>query len=309
MIFREPDAARRADAEWAFGAYEAARARLPAADFPARSRTVAHLGELAGDFDVFLLDAYGVLNVGEAAIAGVSERIAALQALGRRVMVVSNSAGYPKRHLLARYARMGFRFAATDVVSSRDAALAALAAHPPRLWGLMAEPRFGRDELDPFAIRFLADDPADYAAAEGFLLLGSGGWSEPRQALIEASLRARPRPVVVANPDIVAPRETGLTREPGHFAHRLADALGIVPEFHGKPFATVFDLALRRIGPQVPRDRIVMVGDTLQTDILGGRAAGLGTALVTGHGALAGLDVAAAIARSGIVPDVILPTP
>ena len=46
-----------------------------------------------------------------------------------------------------------------------------------------------------------------------------------------------------------------------------------------------------------------MVGDTLQTDILGGRAAGVQTALVTGYGALVGVDPGWAMEVSGIVPD------
>ena len=49
--------------------------------------------------------------------------------------------------------------------------------------------------------------------------------------------------------------------------------------------------------------RVLMVGDTLHTDILGGAQAGFATALVTGHGSLLGLEVAAAIQGSGIAPD------
>jgi predicted HAD superfamily phosphohydrolase YqeG len=49
-----------------------------------------------------------------------------------------------------------------------------------------------------------------------------------------------------------------------------------------------------------------MVGDTLHTDVLGGRAAGMGTILVTDHGLFAGLDIARFIGRSGIVPDSIV---
>lgn len=303
-----PATAPASDADWAFAAYEAVRHRLPAASFAPAPEAAAHLGEIADRFDAILLDAYGVLNVGEAPIPGVPERVAALQAMGKRVMIVTNSAGYPKRHLMARYARFGFRFAPEDVVSSRETALAALAAMPARRWGLMADEGHGTDELEGLDARFLADDPADYAAAEGFVLLGSGTWTEARQALLTQALQATPRPVVVANPDIVAPIEGGLSREPGHFAHRLMDAAGIAPQFFGKPFGTVFERALARLGG-VPRARVLMVGDTLQTDILGGRAAGLRTALVTGHGALRGIDAAAAIARSGIVPDFILPTP
>jgi len=59
----------------------------------------------------------------------------------------------------------------------------------------------------------------------------------------------------------------------------------------------------------VPRARILMVGDSLHTDILGAQAAGIRSALVTGYGVLCGADVAAAIAHAGIRPDYILPRP
>lgn len=75
----------------------------------------------------------------------------------------------------------------------------------------------------------------------------------------------------------------------------------------GKPFPEVFDLALARHPQSVPPARVLMVGDTLHTDILGGLQAGFATVLVTEHGSLAGLDVPDAIARSGIVPDFVVP--
>ncbi|WP_311735014.1 HAD hydrolase-like protein [Alloyangia mangrovi] len=170
----------------------------------------------------------------------------------------------------------------------------------------MLNPENGPQDFEDIDLTFLDDDPAAYAAAEGFLLIGSDGWTETRQRLLEAALRAQPRPVVVGNPDIVAPREAGLSREPGYFAHRLADAAGIAPVFLGKPFAEIFMLALTKIAPRLAPERILMVGDTLHTDILGGRQMGFATALVTAHGALVGLDPAEAIRRSGIVPDFVI---
>lgn len=294
------------DAPWAFDAYEAVRDRLPVPrnGFPEASRGVGSLADLADRFDAFLLDAFGVLNVGETAIPGAVARIAALQEMGKTVMVVSNAASYPKRVLLDRYARLGFRFAPHDVLSSREVLLTALGAMPGR-FGVIGPDSYGTEEMEHLDVRFLTDDPEDYAAVDGFLMLGSGGWTEHRQALLERALANRRRPVWVGNPDIVAPREGGLSLEPGHFAHRLQDVAGVTPLFFGKPFANVFEMALARAGT----GRAVMVGDTLQTDILGGRAAGLATALVTGHGALRGLDVDAAIARSGIVPDFIMRDP
>lgn len=293
----------REGAEWAFRAYEATRHRLPAPGFAVQSRAVDNLSDLKDDIDVFLLDAFGVLNVGEQAIPGAPERIAELQGIGKQVMVVSNAASYPKRVLLERFRNLGFRFGPGDVLSSREVLLGALADRPPAQYGIMASDAYGREELEGLSFDFLGDDRSVYDRVGQFILLGSSDWNEDRQALLVASLTANPRPVLVGNPDIVAPRDTGLSREPGHFAHRLADETGIEPQFFGKPFGPVFEQALAKVGQRIDRDRIVMVGDTLQTDILGGRAAGLKTALITGYGALRGMDAQDAIARSGIVPD------
>ncbi len=297
------------DAKWAFSAYEAVRHRLPSASFPRLSKRIDTLNDLVPHFDVFLLDAFGVLNVGESVIPSAPDRVKALRDAGKNVIVVSNAASYPKRVLLEKYRRLGFAFSAAEVVSSREVVLAAVSMRLPRRLGLMLPDEYGFEEIEHLDAIFLTDDPTVYDDVEEFLLLGSGKWTEDRQALLEDSLKRNPRPVLVGNPDIVAPRETGLSREPGYFAHRLADVTGLAPEFYGKPFANVFEYVMARLTPPIDPSRIVMVGDTLQTDILGGRAAGLMTALITNYGSLAKFDPEVAIRRSGIVPDYILPGP
>ncbi|PHP26381.1 HAD-IIA family hydrolase [Limimaricola cinnabarinus] len=291
----------------AFDAYLAIRHRLPDAPPGAGFGRAPDLGAIADPFDVILFDAYGVLNVGETPILGAARRIAALRERGKRVMVVSNSAGYPKQVMMRRWERLGFDFTPGEVVTSREALLARLARAPRRRWGVMLGPGHGLREFEEIDAHLLLDDAAAYEAAEGFLLVGSDGWSVERQRLLTASLRARPRPVLVGNPDLVAPRETGLSLEPGHFAHAMADAGLCTPEFCGKPFRAIFDLALSRLEPAPEPERVLMVGDTLHTDILGARAMGFASALVTDHGPLAGADIVAAIDRSGIMPDFVIP--
>lgn len=296
------------DAAWAFNEYESVRHRLPAARPPAQSVRADNLDAIADRFDVFLLDAFGVLNIGETAIPGVVERVANLKRAGKQVIVVTNAAGYPSSVLYARYQRLGYDFATQDVVSSRMALLAGLKNYPHRKWGIAAAPKFGREELPEGAL-FLEDDEAAYNEADDFLMLGASAWSETRQGLLEKALTDRPRQLLVGNPDLVAPVESGLSREPGHYAHRLADATGVEPAFFGKPFPAIFDMARQRIRPGVPDERVVMVGDTLHTDILGGSAAGFKTALIQGYGFFDGGDPAEAIMASGIVPDFILDRP
>jgi HAD superfamily hydrolase (TIGR01450 family) len=293
----------------AFRAYEAVRHRLPHPDPSQRQfRRAETLDDIAGDFDCFLLDAFGVLNIGDAAIPGTRERIAGLRAAGKRVLVVSNAAGFPHAALIEKYTGLGYDFAPEDVITSRATLLAALKDRRALNWGLMATRSTGLRDLEGLNLTYLEEDPAPYATVDGVLMIGSAAWTETRQALLETALRDRPRPVLVGNPDIVAPREQGFSTEPGHYAHRLADRTGIAPQFYGKPFANIFELAMRRLGA-VDRSRVLMVGDSLHTDILGAHAAGIASALIADYGFFAGQDADAAIARAGIVPDFVVTRP
>lgn len=298
------------DTAAALAAYEAVRHRLPPAstrqDGPER---VASLEDIADRYDVFLLDAFGVLNIGETAIPGVVDRIESLKARGKRIVVVSNAAGFPHAKLLSKYQRLGYDFAAEDVVTSRATLISATGAEAGTHWGLMATRSTGLLDLEGLKVTYLEEDPHIYAAVDGFLLVGSAAWTEHRQTLLVQALKERPRPVWVGNPDIVAPRETGFSVEPGHFAHRLADDTGISPRFFGKPFPDIYERAFRRLPPGFRRDRVVMVGDSLHTDILGAHSVGIASALIAGYGFFAGFNIQSAVDGSGIYPDYIVERP
>lgn len=294
------------DAETAFARYEAIRPRLPQGRFPAASVALPSLSEAAERYDGFLLDAFGVLNVGETAIPGAVARMAELRARGKSLTVLTNAASYTRSQILAKYHRLGFDFTPDEVVSSRDVAVARLdAIAPGARWAAISA------EGDSFA-----DIPADLTdaiaspealdRAEAILFLSTARWTEALQARLAEALAANPRPLVIANPDLVAPREDGLSLEPGLFAHALLDAQALQTHWFGKPFAEAFADAVARSG-HAPA-RLAMVGDTLHTDTLGGAAAGCGTVLVADHGLFRGHDVAPYIARSGIVPDILVRT-
>lgn len=293
----------------AFAAYEAVRQRLPAADtgkpFPQWIETLA---EIADVFDVFLLDAFGVLNIGESPIQGVPGRVRDLKAMGKQVLIVSNAASVPRSALVEKYARLGYQFELDDIITSRKATIAGLHNASGIRWGVVGLETETMDDFPPLAWHLLRDDPADYEAAEGILLVSTGDWTPERQTHLLDTLSRTPRPVRVANPDIVAPREDGFSSEPGRFAHTIADATGIVPEFFGKPFANIYDLVFERLGP-VDRSRVAMVGDSLHTDVLGAHAVEVASVLISGYGFLANEDADAAIKASGIMPDFIAGRP
>ena len=297
----------QSDASRAWRRYEEVRPRLPTARFPGYSVRVANLGDLVEHIDVFVLDGYGVLNVGATCIPGAPERLAALRAAGKQIIVLTNGATRAAEERVATYRALGFDLTRADIISSRDALAEGMAGRKDLLWGFAARADSQIEAISPRSI-LLGDDPADYDRADGIVLLSSGDWNDTRQALLLDALARRPRPVLVGNPDLVAPREDGFSREPGHYAHDLADQTSVVPEFYGKPFGNAFTLAAALIEPGTPPERVAMVGDTLHTDILGGAAMGWRTVLILDHGLMRGVDPAHLPKIADIRPDFIADT-
>lgn len=288
-----------------------AHARLPAPARRGRGEPAAGLAALAGRYDAFILDGYGVVNVGAEPVPGIVDAVEALRGAGRTVMVLTNGAGRPVRWTARRYDEWGVGIPEHLVVSSRDALEAELAARRrPGIWGVMAKPDSELETL-PVESALLGDDDDLYREADGFILLRSGAWTVERHRRMAEALRDVPRPVLVANPDVSAPYPDGsFSAEPGYWALRLEAETGVRCDRFGKPFPQAFDLALARLGAAgLRRDRVAMVGDGLYTDILGGLAAGLGTVLVTDHGLVRDLDWREWTGRIGIVPDHVVAGP
>ena len=297
---------RTTDYQTAFAGYEAVRHRLPEAGTPRDTEVASTLEAVADRFDTFLLDAFGVLNIGESPVPGAPERLARLRAQGKNLRVLTNAASVPAEDLLSKYHRLGFDFTLNEVISSRQVLLLEAVKLVGVRWGVILPDGAAVTDLATLNFRLLRDDPADYAAVDGILFLGSAGWSEARQDLLCEALAARPRPLWIGNPDIVAPRENGFSIEPGYFAHDIADRTGVEPVFFGKPFQNAFDMALASLPAPVDPARVLMVGDSPHTDVLGGNASGVRSALLTPYGFLAGQDVGAAMQQTGLFPDVLL---
>lgn len=300
----EPAAARA----WALlQAYEQARAHWPAV--PAlhhRPQSLGSLVDLLPQADAVLLDAFGVLNLGAQAIPGAAQALQRLRELKVPFRIVSNAASVPKATLVQRYRHMGLPLRAEDFVTSRDVVAAALAAAPQRRWAVVAPA--GADWSDlPLAQARRCEAGALQDGDEAVLFLCAQGWDDTAQQRLEHDLRRRPRPVWVANPDLISPWEGGWAREPGGWCLHLAARTGAAVQMFGKPFAAIFERALASLPPGVRRTQVWMLGDTLHTDVLGALAAGLRAALVTGAGASTGLDVQQAAATTGIVPHAVLP--
>ena len=291
--------------EAAFERYEQIRDRLPSASFPNKPSRCANLAQVADYVDAFVLDAFGVLNVGGTPIPGAVERIAELRAMGKKLVVLTNAASDDHAFAIQKFSGLGFDFSGEEIVTSRDVCVDHLRkAMPDGRWGAVCK---SDDTFEDIDLNICAWTTQHQPEVDGFLFLSSERMDESLMQALETALEARDRPVICANPDLVAPRENGLSCEPGFYIHALTDHLGITPQFFGKPFGNAYQSVMDRLG-NIPSDRIAMVGDTLHTDVLGGAAAGMKTVLVEDHGLFKGHDVSHYMNISGIWPDFICPT-
>lgn len=242
--------------------------------------------DIAEQFEAVVLDQWGVLHDGTNPYPDAIETLQALRSRGLRLAVLSNS-GKRAEPNLARIASMGFDGDLFETVMTSGEALWQSFEHD-RLTsaGLMTANRL-------FAIERSAGDAKNWAHgldlafvstlvdAEAILLMGlpDGPDAAAYGDLFEKALQQQ-LPVYCSNPDRASPRADGVqVISPGELAHRYADRGGNVT-FYGKPFGPVFRAVERSL--DLPADKLLMVGDSLAHDILGGADAGWSTLFIRG---------------------------
>ena len=274
------------------------------------------VGAFVDGFDALLVDQWGVLHNGAQPYPGAVECLARLRALGKPVVILSNS-GKRAGANLKRLAALGFPAESyTALVTSGEVAWHALHERSePFYAGLgrrcfLLAPHADPDVLDGLD---LAAVPA--AEAADFLLANST--NEPDFAIetYEPHLcagAARSLPMLCTNPDLVGVTAAGLVPGPGALARRYEELGGRV-HYVGKPYPEIYRFCFRLLGGVAPK-RVVAVGDSLQHDIAGGAAAGTATAFIVGgihadrfSGPTDSAALAALSAEYGVMPDFTIP--
>jgi len=149
-------------------------------------------------------------------------------------------------------------------------------------------------------------EPEDIDHIESFAFLDDEGfdWNYDINKTINL-LRKKNMTVVVANTDINYPvSKNDISVAVGGLADMVEKILGKRFIRFGKPDAQMFLLAYERALidiPEIKRKEILMVGDTLYTDIIGGNKFGLDTVLVLSGNTLPE-NAKIKIGSSGIIP-------
>ena len=244
------------------------------------------LSEIVDAYDALLLDQWGVLHGGVEPYPGVLETLAAFRTAGKPVAILSNA---PRRshHAEGRLHKIGVPRDAYDrLVTSGDAAHAALAARDdPAHAALGAAYLFIGPGWDSGLVEGLdyrrVEDVTD---ADFLLAVGLFDEADPieRYDPLFAAAAARGLAMVCVNPDIVIHRQGGVTAPcAGWLARHYREASGGRVLYHGKPDPAIFHRAALALD-QGDDARILVVGDSLATDIQGAIAAGYDSLFVTG---------------------------
>jgi glycerol 3-phosphatase-2 len=294
----------------AWAGYRQWEHRMPAKPATRMATRVSGLAEILDDFDVVILDNFGVLSLGGPAIPEGGPALSAIRASGKPLRILTNDGAKGIDAMLAGHRGRGYTFQADEIVPGYrllGRAIAARAAAPDsRSWGMINLDPAPEPELTGSMVALTGDGIGQIDAISGLVFLDAGEWREADQDRLLASFGAEPRPVIVCNPDLTAPYPGELSIEPGWFAHLLADATGIEPDFLGKPFPDTYDIALNGLD-HIPRHRIIAVGDTPHTDVLGAHAAGIKSLLVE-TGFTRGQDAVDLMEEAGIMADFIAST-
>jgi glycerol-1-phosphatase len=288
----------------AWAGYRRWEHRMPEKPPRRLARRVSCLAEILNDFDAVIFDNFGVLSLGGPAIPEGAAALAAVRAAGKPLRILTNDGAKGIDAMLTGHRGRGYYFQDEEIIPGYRLLEAALNARPiQRPWGVIGLDPLPEPALTGPMLALTGDGINRIEEVGGVVLLDAGEWRQSDQDRLVEAMTQDPRPMIVCNPDLTAPYPTDLSIEPGWSAHLLADATGVEPVFLGKPFPDIYDVALRGLG-DIPRDRVIAVGDTPHTDVLGAHAAGIRSLLVE-TGFTRGQDAIALMEEADIMADFI----
>lgn len=223
-------------------------------------------------YDVAMLDLDGVVYVGADAVPGAPDHLESARAEGIRLAFITNNAARAPQDVAGHLSRLGVPARAADVVTSAQAA-AGLAVR--RFGGGARIVCVGGPGLewalgDAGLLRVGPDDAPD-AVVTGY------GPDVPWHLIMRAATVVKAGvPWIATNTDSTIPTTHGVAPGHGALVDLIAAFAGTRPDVAGKPARPLLDETVRRMSADHP----LMVGDRLDTDIVGARNAGVDSLLV-----------------------------
>lgn len=265
--------------------------------------------DIVDQYKVIFFDSFGVIKNYQGLVPGMNKTFEYLEEQNKKYYIVTNDASRSPIQLADGFHKIGLpTIKYSHIISSgmlakeyldlkvHDGIVAYLgtpnSAHYIETSGLHTIPvsDITDSNIDQVNALVLLDD-------EGF------NWYNDLNKVVNL-LRRRNIPTIVANTDLAYPlSSTDVAIAIGGIANMIENILGKEFIRFGKPDSQTFMFAYDLVREKMPVNKkdILMVGDTLHTDILGGNKFGLDTVLVFTGNTLP-KDAETRIAATGIVP-------
>ena len=241
---------------------------------------LSSITDLTTGREAWLTDIWGVMHNGVEPFAAASDACTRFRLSGGTVLLLSN-APRPAESVAAQLDRIGVpRFAWDAILTSGDAARALVGAYASKpVFALGPE----RDLSLYEGLGITLSDAGDAEAVSCTGLFDDEIETPDDYAELLADFAARNLPMVCANPDLTVERGSKIIYCAGALASAY-EKLGGRVAYAGKPYLPVYDMALALIekikGKQVPREKILAIGDGIRTDIEGAAGASIDSVFV-----------------------------
>lgn len=243
---------------------------------------IAGLHDVAAGYDTLICDIWGVVHDGRTPFQSAVDALTRFRRERGPVVLLTNAPRLAS-DIVAQFDRIGVSRSCCDaIVTSGEATRAELAARAA-VTGHLAFFNLG-PERDKATYEGLPVSPVGPDDAE--LVLCTGLFNDEVEGpddyieLLER-LRARDLLLLCANPDVTVRRGGILVYCAGAIARAYEEMGGKVVYF-GKPYRAIFDAALTTARKLGPAQRILFIGDGLETDIRGANAMNWDTLFIAG---------------------------
>ncbi len=220
----------------------------------------------------FILDMDGVLYTGPKLLPGSKEFVKRLRQGNYKFLFLTNNSYHTPTELKDRLLGMGIEVTEDDFYTSAMATASFLKVQRPN--GCSAYVIGGRgviDELERAGIKITTHKP-DYV-----IIAETEEYDYAK--IIEATLLIQEGAKFIAtNQDLTGPSRRGPVPACGALVAPIEKVTGVTPYFLGKPNPVMMFLARKTLG--VHSANCFMIGDRMDTDILGGLESGMTTCLV-----------------------------
>ncbi len=265
---------------------------------------------LIDQYEIILFDSYGVIKNYDGIIEGAEKTLDYIHEHQKKYRVLTNDASSPPERLSDKFVRNGIHILPHRIITSGMMARNFLETKTINGKILYLGTEHSSEYImsaqkEKVSVSELQPEQADEIGCVVFLDDEGYNWQKDINKVVNL-LRNNSIPVIIANSDLLYPvSKNDVSIATGAIATLVETVLGRKFIRFGKPDVQMYIYTFEELKKDIPdlkKQDILMVGDTLHTDILGGIKFGIDTALVfSGNTSRANAEVA--IRASGISPD------